>query len=184
MRSLVLSLSHASLILLVSFLVLSTHLLCAQRQSPLEEIPVQVLDALAQHATVSEGPTHLHFRGLPLSFGQNQSQTDLWMRFHPNPIGDYRPPINIEATLDQTSRTPELRGKEWGKEKYFIGSGPSKLPTFAPTYGKIPHEMIYSLDEVEYYAHRIPWAGALIVRICQQAKVHPHVTRVLKILLP
>jgi hypothetical protein len=180
MRGLVLSLSHLSLILLVSLLVLSTHLLWAQRQSPLEKIPVQILDAPAQLATVSEAPTHLHFRGLSLSFGQNQSQTELWMRFRPNPIGDYRPPINTEAMLDQTSRTPELRGRE----KYFIGSAPSKWLTFAPTYGKIPHEMIYSVDEVEYYAHRIPWAGALIVRICQQAKVHPHVTRVLKILLP
>jgi hypothetical protein len=180
MRGLVLSLSHLSPILLVSLLVLSTHLLWAQRKSPREEIPVQLFDAPAQLATVSEAPTHLHFRGLPLSFEQHRRQTESLMRLYPNPIGDFRPPINTKAVLDQSTGTPELRGKE----KYFIGSAPSKWLTFAPTYGKVHHEMTYGVDELEYYAHHIPWAGSFIVRICQQAKAHPHVTRVLKILLP
>ena len=38
MRGLVLSLSHLSSILLVSLLVLSTHLLWAQRKSPLAQV--------------------------------------------------------------------------------------------------------------------------------------------------
>ena len=180
MRGLLLSLSHLSPILLVSLLVLSTHLSWAQRKSPLEEIPVQLLDTPAQLATVSEA---LHFtdRGLPLSFTQNQGQTESWMRFFPpHNTSDYRLPTNTKAVLDQATRTAELRGKE----KYFLSSAPSKWLTFAPPYGKAHHETLDSVDELEYYAHHIPRAGSLIVRICQQAKVHPHVTRVLKVLRP
>jgi hypothetical protein len=183
MRGLVLALSHLSSILLVSLLVLSTHSLWAQRKSFLEEIPVQRFDTPAQFATGSEAQTHLHFtyRGLPLSFRQNQGQTESWMRFFPDHnTGDYRLPTDSKAVLDQATRTAELRGEE----KYLIGSAPSKWLTFAPTNGKAHHETIYRVDELEYYAHHVPWAGSLIVRICQQAKVHPHVTRVLKVLRP
>ena len=181
MRGLVPSLSHLSSILLVSLLVLSTHLLWAQRKSPLEEIPVQLFDAPSQLATVSEAQTHLQFtyRGLPLSF-ENQGQTESWMRFFSHHTDEDHLPTNTKAVLDQAIGTAELRGKE----KYFIGSAPSKWLTFAPTYGKVHHETIYRVDELEYYGHHIPLVGSLIVRICQQAKVHPHVTRVLKVLRP
>jgi hypothetical protein len=159
MRGSVFSLSHLSPILLVGFLVLSTHLLCAQRKSPLEEIPVHVIDTPAQLATVSEVQTHLHF-----------TQTESLMRFFPHRASDNLISANTKAVQDQATRTAEL----WGKEKYFVGSIPSKTH----------HETIYRVDELEYYAHHIPWAGSLIGRICQQAKVHPHVTRLLKVLRP
>jgi hypothetical protein len=178
MRGLVLSLSHLSPILLVSLLVLSTHLLWAQRKSPLEEIPVQLLDTPAQLAIVSEA---LHFtdRGLPLSFPQNQGQTESWKKFFPAyNTGGYRSPTN--AVLDRVTRMAGLRSEE----KYFTGSTPSKWLTFVPTYGNVHVETIYRVDELEYYGHQIPWAGSLMLRICQQAKVHPHVTRVLKVLRP
>jgi hypothetical protein len=183
MPGLVLSLSHLSPILLVSLLVLSTHLLWAQGKSPLGEITVQVFDAPVQLATVAEAQTHLVFTygGLPLSFRRNKGQTESGMKFFPpyNP-GDYRLPTNTKAALNQTTRTPGLRAED----NYFIGRAPSKWLTFAPTYGKVQHETIYRADELEYYGHHIPWVGPLIIRICQQAKVHPHVTRVLKIIRP
>jgi len=183
MRDLFLSFSHPSPILLVGLLVLSTHLLWAQRKSPLEEIPIQLFDTPAHFATVSETQTHLHFtyRELPVSFRQNQGQTESSIRsFRPYNTGDYRLPTNTKAELDQATRTADLRGEE----KYFVGSAPSKWLTFAPTYGKVHHETIYGADELEYYGRHIPWVGSLIVRVCQQAKVHPQVTRVLKVLRP
>jgi hypothetical protein len=182
-RGLIPSLSHLPQILLVSLLVLSTHLLWGQGESPVEEIPVQLFDAPSQLATLSEAQTHLHFtyRGLPLRFEQNQDQTEPWMRFsrHHN-MGDYRLPTKTKAVLNQATGTAELRGEE----KYFIGSAPSKGLTFAPTYDKVHHETIYRVDELEYYGHHIPWVGSLIVRISQQARVHPHVTRILKVIRP
>lgn len=176
MRGSILSLSHLSAILLVSLLMLSTHLLWAQRKSLPEKNPVQLFDAPSQ---LSEAQTHLDFtdRGSPVSFGQNQGQTESWMRFvPPYNAGDYRLPTNTKAVPDQATRTAELRGQE----KYFIGSAPSKWLIFAPLYGKAQHETIDGVDELEYYGHHIPWVGPFILRICQQAKAHPRVTRVLK----
>jgi hypothetical protein len=182
MRGVVLSLSHLSSILLVSLLVLSTHVLWAQRTSTLEESAVQLPDAPSRVATVSEAQTHLHltYRGSPLSFKQNQGQTESWMRFFPDHTGYDRLSINTNAVLNQDTGTAEF----WGKNKYFIGSAPTKWMTFAPTFGHVHHETTHGGNDLEYYGHHIPWAGSVILRIGQQAKAHRHITSVLKMVQP
>jgi hypothetical protein len=182
MRGVILSLSHLSSILLVSLLVLSTHVLWAQRTSILKENAVQLPDAPSSFATVSGGQTHLHltYKGLPLSFKQNQGQTESWMRVFPDHTGYDRRSINTNAVLNQDTRTAEY----WGKNKYFISSAPPKWMTFAPTFGHVHHEAINGANDLEYYGHHVPWAGSVILRIGQQAKAHPHITRVLKTVHP
>jgi hypothetical protein len=187
MRGVILSLSHLSSILLVSLLVLSTHVLWAQRTSTLDESAAQLPDAPSWVATVSGGQTHLHFtyKGLPLSFKQNQGQAESWMRFFPDHTGYDHRSINTNAVLNQDTRRAEF----WGKNKYFISSAPTKWMTFAPTFGHLRHETIHDetilgANDLEYYGHRIPWAGSVILRIGQQAKAHPYITRVLKTVHP
>jgi hypothetical protein len=182
MQGLVLSLLHLSSILLVSLLALSTHVLWAQRTSTLEKSAVQFPDAPSQVATVSEAQTHLHltYKGLPLSFKQNQGQTESWMRFLPDHTGYDRLSINTSAVLNHDTGTAE----SWSKNKYFIGSAPPKWLTFAPTFGHVHHETTHGRNDVEYFGHHIPWAGPTILRIGQQAKAHPHVTTVLKSVHP
>jgi hypothetical protein len=182
MRGLVLSLSHLSSILLVILLVLSTHVLWAQRTSTLEESAVQLPDAPSRVATVSEAQTRLPltYKGLPLSFKQNQGQTESWMRFFSDKTGYDRLSINTNALLNQDSGTTEF----WGKNKSFMGSAPTKWMTFAPTFGDVHHETIHGANDLEYYGHHIPWAGSAILRIGQQSRAHPHVTSVLKTVHP
>jgi hypothetical protein len=181
MRGVVLSLSHLSSILLVSVLVLSTHILWAQRTSTLEESAVQLPDAPSRVATVSEAQTHLHltYKGLPFSFRQNQGPTELWMRSFPDHTGYDGLSINTNTALNQDRGTAEF----WGKNKYFIGGAPTKWMTFAPTFGHVHHETIHGAN-LEYYGHHIPWAGSVMLRIGQQAKAHPHITSVLKTVHP
>jgi len=180
MRGVVLSLSHLPSILLVSLLVLSTHVLWAQRTSTLEESTVRLPDAPSRVATESEAQTHfLTYKRLPLSLKQNQGQTESWMRFFPDHTG-YDLSINTKAVLNQDTGTAQF----WAKNKYFIGSAPTKWSTFAPTFGLVHHEAIHGVDELEYYGHHIPWAGSVILRIGQQAKAHPHITTVLKSVHP
>ena len=182
MRGVAPSLSHLSSILLVSLLVLSTHVLWAQRTSPPEESAVQLPDAPSQVATVSKAQTHFHltYKGLPLSFRQNQGQTKSWMRFVPDHRGYDRLSINTNAVLNQDTGTAEF----WGKNKQFVGSAPTKWMTFAPTFGHVHHETIHGANDLAYYGHHIPWAGSAILRIGQQAKAHPHITSVLKTVHP
>ena len=182
MRGLVLSLSHLSSFLLVSLLVLSTHVLWAQRKSTPEESVVPLPDAPSRVATVSEAQTHLHltYKGLALSFRQNQGLTESWMRFFPDHRGYERLSINTSAVLNHDTGTAEF----WGKNKYFIGTAPPKWMTFAPTFGHVHHETTQGANDLEYYGQHIPWAGSVIQRIGQQAKAHPHITRALKTLHP
>src|ERR1700738_3595340 len=178
MRGIVPSLSHLCSILLISLLVLSTHVLRAQRTSTLEDSAVQLPDAPSRVATVSEAQTHLHltYKGLPLSFRQNQGQSESWIRFFPDHTGYDRLSINTSTTLNHDTGTAEF----WGKNKDFIGSALPKWMTFAPTFGHVHHETIHGANDLEYYGHHIPWAGSVILRIGQQAKAHPHITTVLK----
>jgi hypothetical protein len=182
MRGVVLWLSHRSSILLVSLLVLSTHLLGAQRTSIPEESAVQLPDAPSQVATVSEAQTHLYltYQGLPWSLKQSQGQTESWMRSLPDHPGYDRLSIHTDAVLNQDLGTAEFRGKN----KCFIGRVPAKGMMFATIFGHVHHETIYGANDLEYYGHHIPWAGSVILRIAQQAKAHPHITSVLKTLHP
>jgi hypothetical protein len=180
MRGLVLSRSHLSPILLVSVLMLSTHLSWAQSTSALEKIPTQLLDTPAPFARVSEAQTHLHptYGILPLTFEQDQGQSRT--RFFPHYSDYYHLPINTNAAFCPTTRMGGL----WGKEKYLIGNAPRKWLTFASTYSRVSHETTYSAENLEHFGHRIPWVGPLILRIGQQARAHPHVTRLLTVLKP
>ena len=186
MRGLVLSLSHPPSIMLVGLLALSTRFLWAQGTLPVETIPFRLLDSPVPFARVSEvqTPLHLTYRRLPLAFEQNQGQTDSRTRFFPPYPGYDRPPITTNAALYPATRTAESWGKLWGKENYPIGRAPSKWRTFALTYGKIPRETTCCVGDLEHYGHRIPWAGSIILRVLQQAKAHPHVTRVLTVIQP
>jgi len=186
MRGSFLSFWHPSPIVLVGLLMLSTHSLLAQRTLPLARIQIQLLETSAPFARVSEvqTPRHLTYRRLFLTFAQNQGQSDPWMRFFRDYPGDSRPPMATNAALSPPTRTTEQWGELWGKEKYPMGSAPSKWGTFALTYGRMPRETICCADILEHYVHRIPWAGSIILRIGQQARAHPHITRVIRVLKP
>jgi hypothetical protein len=178
MGGLFLSFWHPPPILLVGLLALSTPLSWAQRTSPLEKVPIQCLDTPAPFARVSEAQTRLHltFGKLPLTFGQNQGQAESRMRFSSHYPSYYRLPVNTNAA----PYPAQLRHKE----SYFIGSTPSKWLTFASSYGNVPHETTYRVEDLEHFAHHMPWAGSIILRICQQAKSHPRVTRLITVLKP
>jgi hypothetical protein len=188
MRGPFLSFSHPSPILLVGLVLLSTRFLWAQRTLSLEKIPIHLLETPAAFARVSEVQTPLHLtdRKLPLTFERNQGQADSRMKFLPHYPGDYRLPATTTAALYPAPRTAEREAKLWDKEKYLIGNAPSRWRTFsfALTNGKIPRETTCSVGDLDNYGCRIPWAGSIILRILQQAKAHPHVTRVLTVLKP
>jgi hypothetical protein len=180
MRGLFLSFSRSSPILMSGVLALFTHILWAQKTFPLEKVPIQLLATPAPFASVSEAqtPLHLTYARLSLAFERNQGQTDSRMSFFPH-YPDCRLPTNTNAILYPATNTAEL----WSKGTYLIGGAPSKWRTFT-SYGKVPNETAWSVGNLEHYAPRIPWAGSVILRVGQQAKAHPHITRLLTALKP
>jgi hypothetical protein len=181
MRGFFLSFSERSATLLVGLLVLSTHFLWAQRTSPLATFPIQLFATPAPFARASETQTSLHLTyGLRLTFEQNHGQTDPSIRFLLHYPGYDGLPLNIDAVLDPARRASEF----WSIEKYLIGSAPSKWPAFAPIYSTFPDKTNYRFENLEQFGQSIPLAGSIMLRIGQQAKAHPRVTRVLTMLQP
>jgi hypothetical protein len=91
----------------------------------------------------------------------------------------YRLPIRPIAALFPASRTAE----SWGKPKYLFGNASSTL-TFAPTFDTLSNETTCCAGNLEHYVHRIPGADFVILRVGQQAKAHPHITRVITVFRP
>ena len=182
MRGLVLSLLHLSSILLVSLLVLSTHVLWAQRTSTLEESAVQLPDAPSRVATVSEAQTQSssHLQRITLKLQAKSGPDRVVDEILPRSDGLRSSVYQYQCRAEPGQGTAEF----WGKNKYFMGSAPTKWMTFAPTFGHVHHETIHGANDLEYYGHHVPWAGSVILRIGQQAKAHPHITSVLKTVHP
>lgn len=182
MRGVVFLLSHLSSILLVSLLVFSTQLLGAQRTSTLQESAVQPPDAPSQVVTVLEAQDISTYRLQRITLElQTKSVPDRVVdEILPRSHGLRSSFYQYQYRAEQDTKTAEF----WGKNKYFIGSAPSKLMTFAPTFGQVHHETIHGVNDLEYYSHHLPWAGSVILRIGQQAKAHPHVISVLKTVHP
>ena len=62
--------------------------------------------------------------------------------------------------------------------------GPMRGMTFAPAFGQARQETNRSATDLKSYGHYIPWAGPVILRISQQARTHPHLTRALQVVQP
>jgi len=183
MRRLLLSFSHPSQILLVGLLVLSTQLLWAQRALPVATILIQRLDTPAAFARVSGAQTPMHLTDRnSVAFEQTPGKTESRMRLFP--VYPRYDPLNTRPTEVNVRSHPAARMVEsWGTEKD-LGNARIKWLTFAPIYGKVPHGATGPVENLEHYMHSIPWAGSIIVRVGQQVKAHPHITRVLTSLKP
>jgi hypothetical protein len=174
MRRYLLDRGHLFSTLLVSLLVLSTHLLWAQITQPIDDISVRLFDGPIQPAPDPEARTHLGPvpEGLALS---PEPQARLF-----SPFTSYCQPTNHQAAsnLQHPTGLAELLGKA----KYFTGSASSQWLRSADA--RVHYPTIHSSDHLQYYGHRIPWAGPMVLRVSQQAKAHPHITGVLKLLQP
>ncbi len=87
----------------------------------------------------------------------------------------------VTAGLKRSFTAPDRAAFRQKQASTFFA--PSKM-TFAPTFGLVHHDAIHSANDLESYSRRIPWAGSVILRISQQAKTHPHITRALMVVQP
>lgn len=66
----------------------------------------------------------------------------------------------------------------FGGTFYFDAIGNGRRPT------SLRPASDFSQHDWQYYSHHIPWAGPIAIRVGQQAKAHPRVTNVLKVVQP
>jgi hypothetical protein len=171
-------------ILSVSLLVLSADLSWAQNQPPIEQIVAPIFDIAVLHVPVSEAKI-LHLRSfsaeLPPILETNKSQPSSQARFFTAPASYHQLLTDNIATLNLRQLTGTSESQSSGN--YFIDGTPNKSFTFEPAYLKLSNQTINRASDMDYYG-RLPFAGPIILRVAQQADIHPRITRVVKMLQP
>jgi hypothetical protein len=171
-------------ILSVSLLVSSADVSWAQNQPPIEQIVAPIFDIAALHIPVSEA-TILHPRsfsaGLPPILETNTSQPRPQARFFIALTSYHQLLIDHMATLNLRQLNGSAEAQSSGN--YLIGGTPNKSFTFEPAYLKLSNQAINSASDMDYYG-RLPFAGPIILRVAQQADIHPRITRVVMMLQP
>ncbi len=169
---------------LLTLLVFSTRLARTQEKPSASETPIQFGGLVRQYVAVPEAKIRFHplYENLSLPFAPSQGQTAPLVRFRTLDIG-YPPPSttnNVLPKLWQLTKTDELQAGA----THFIRNTPIEWLSGVNNNNKVHFRKPDPGGDVRYYGHRIPWAGQVVLGIGEQAKFHPRVIRVLKLIDP
>jgi len=171
-------------ILSVSWLLPSAHLSWAQNQPPMEPIVAPIFDIAVLHVPVSEAKI-LNRRSfsaeLPPILETNKRQPKSQASFFIAPTSYHQLLIDNIAMLILRPLTGTTQSQSSGN--YSIGGTANKGFTFEPAYLKLCNQTTDPASDLAYYG-RLPFAGPIILRVAQQAEIHPRITRVVKMLQP
>ena len=94
----------------------------------------------------------------PLSLTKNNAPSDIWQF----------------AKVDE----PQFKANS------FIGDAPTEWLTNEIPYNTLHYRAPDLGDQLQYYGHRIPWAGRIILGVSRQAQSHPRVFSLLEVIDP
>lgn len=168
--------------LLVGMLTLPAQWLWTQEPPSPAQTPVQLFDPSIQFATgpAADGPLRRLPGTAPLSFGVDQGRSGSQVRLFPRYAG-YNP-IALDDARGLKLPRPSTMAE--GITRDFGGSARSNRLTSPPGFGEGSDRTIQRGDDLEHYSRHIPLAGSIVLRVRQQARTHPQVTRVLRLLVP
>jgi hypothetical protein len=176
--------SRPLLIVPLTLLVFSARLTWTQEWPSASKTPIQLSSLAAQFVAVPEAGMRFHpsYESLSLPFAPNLGQTPPQVRFGLLDIG-YHLSLTKNKPLLELWQFAKI-GEPQVKANHFTGNAPTEwLPDALPR-NAVRYRSPDLTGDMEYYGHRIPWAGRIILSIGKQAKVHPRVTRVLQLIEP
>jgi len=162
----------------------SADLSWAQKQPPIEQLAAPIFDIAVLHVPISEAKIHTRSFsvGLPPILETNKIQPRSQARFFTAPTSYHQLLVDNIATLNLRELTGTAESQSSGN--YFTGGTPNKSFTFKPSYLKLSNQTINRASDMDSDGRHIPLAGPILLRVAQQAEVHPRITRFLKILQP
>jgi len=169
---------HLLLIVPLTFLVFSAHLTWTQERPSASKTPTQLSSLAAQFVAGPEG-FHPAYENLSPPFAPNQGQTPPEVRMRSLDMG-------YHLSLTMNNALPELwqPAKIEVRTDHFIDNAPTEWLTDVIPHNTVQYRAPDPGGDVQYYGHRIPWAGRMILNIGEQAKFHPRVFRVLGLIEP
>jgi hypothetical protein len=183
MRRQRLSRSHLRLLIApLTFLVFSASLTWTQEGPSTSKTPTQLSNLAAQFMAVPEAKRGFHpaYENFSLTFALTAGQAPSQGRFRLPDIG-YHPSLNRNNALPEPWQLAKTNGLQT-KANHLIGNTPTEWLIDAITRDKAHYRG--PGGDLQYYGHRIPWAGRIILSIGEKAKYHPRITRVLELIEP
>jgi len=175
---------HLLPIVPLTLLVFSARLTWTQERPYASRTPTQLSSLAAQFVAVPEAKIRFHpaYENLSPPFASNQGQTPSLVRFRSLDIGNHLPLTSNNALpeLWQLAKIDEPQVKA----NHFIGNVPTEWLTHVVPHNTVHYRTLDPGGDVQYYGHRIPGAGRIILSIGKQAKFHPRATRVLELIEP
>ena len=175
---------HLLLTMPLTLLVFPARLTWTQERPSASKPPTQLSSLATQFAAVPEAKIRFHpaYENLSLPFAANHGQAPSQARFSSGDSG-----YHFSATKNNT--LPELWqlakiDEPQVKANHFIGNVPTEWLTHVVPHNTVHYRMFDPGGDLQYYGHRIPWAGRVILSIGKQAKFHPRATRVLELIEP
>jgi hypothetical protein len=168
------------LVVILSTVMFSVHVTWSQEMSPGSKTPVQVSVLAPPSVAVLEAGIRFNpAYGKLLPFAPNEGSS---LKFRP-----FDPGYLFAPTKNGLSKGPWQLTKmddQQVKANQFIGNPPTArlifpIPQTAVHYGEPDGG-----DALQYYGHRIPWAGRIMLGVGRQAEFHPRVFRVFELIRP
>ena len=170
---------HVAGLVLLSVLGVSTCRSKAQSFVPHNQSDLP--DAPSSVARMSDTPKNLSIFGKTSSsyLLPDNNQRVWWMSSSRNPIQN-RPTVDLSSLHYENTRMAELLRRN---EHPLLRARAGWL-MFDPGYGQVHPRTTHSTDDWQYYAHHIPVAGPVVLRVGQKAQAHPRVAIVFKLIQP
>ncbi len=175
---------HVLLIVSLTPLMFSARLALTQERPSASKTPTQVSVLAAPSAGGPEAGIRFRpaYELLSSPFAPNLGQAPSPLKFHT---------LNLAYpfSLTRNNALPDLWqlakiDEPQVKASHFIGNAPTVWLTNDIAHNIVHYDAPDLGDELQYYGHRVPWAGQIILGISKQAKSHPRAFSLLEVINP
>lgn len=167
-----------------TLLLISAHLASTQSKPSATNTPTQLSEFAAQSVAAPEASLRFHpaYENLSLPFAPNQEQVPSQVSFRSLDIRSSLSLAKVNAlpNLWQLAKTDEQQART----SRFMGNTPAEWLTHVIPSDTGSYHAPDRNEALQYYGHRIPWAGQIILGVGKQAQFHPRVTRVFELIRP
>ena len=184
MRRQRLSRLHLLPIVSLSLVMFSGPLTWTQETSSASKTPKELSIPAMQLVTGPEARIRFNpaYEKLSLPFAPSQGQGPSLVRLRSLDIG-YHGPLTKNDTLKMPWQLAKIDQPQV-KPDHFIGNAPTEWLTYPISHSTVHYRALDGGDALQYYGHRIPWAGRIMLGVGKQAEFHPRVFRVFELIKP
>ena len=170
----------------LSLLVVRAHVLCAQEVPSAGKTLIQSGSLATPFATVPEARAGFPpaYESFSFNSARSPAPTPSLVRFGPLDLG-YHPSLTKDSASSNLWYAAKANtGETQFSANHSNGNAPRQWFTHVVPQTTAHFGPPNINDTLQYYGHRVPWAGQIILGIGKQAESHPRIVRVFDLVKP